>query len=142
LATEFDLHRDIRLGTEVLSARYDEAGQRWHVITEDKFGHREELVVNAVVTAVGQLNRPKTPDLPGMELFRGPLFHSAEWPQDLDINGKRLVVVGTGASAMQIVPAVADRVGQLTVLQRSPQWAAPNANYFRPVGEHIHWLME
>jgi 4-hydroxyacetophenone monooxygenase len=142
MAREFDLLPSIRFGTEVVSATYDEQSQRWLVATVDAEGNRGELVANAVVTAVGQLNRPKLPRLPGMDLFHGPLFHSARWPEDLDITGKKVVVVGTGASAMQIVPAIADQVGELTVVQRSPQWVAPNANYFRPVGEDIHRLME
>lgn len=142
LARHFDLLPSIRFGTEVVSAVYDEAAQRWRVTTVDRDGNRDELVANAVITAVGQLNRPKLPDLPGMDLFRGPLFHSARWPEDLDITGKDVVVIGTGASAMQIVPAVADQVGRLTVVQRSPQWVAPNENYFRQVGEDVHWLIE
>ncbi|MCW2704047.1 MAG: hapE 1 [Blastococcus sp.] len=141
MAKEFDLLSSIRFNTEVVSAEYDEAAQRWRVVTVDAHGNRDELVANAVVTAVGQLNRPAIPDLPGMETFRGRLFHSARWPEDLDITGKKVVVVGTGASAMQIVPAIADQVGHLTVVQRSPQWAAPNANYFSPVGDEINWLM-
>ena len=142
VARAFDLHASIRFGTEVLSAEYDEQAQRWRVLTQDSAGNRAELVANAVITAVGQLNRPKMPRLPGMDLFRGPLFHSARWPEDLDITGKKVVVIGTGASAMQIVPAIADQVGALTVVQRSPQWVAPNGNYFKPVGDGIHWLME
>jgi 4-hydroxyacetophenone monooxygenase len=142
LARAFDLLPSIRFGIEAESAEYDESAQRWRVVTVDAAGNREELVANAVITAVGQLNRPKMPQLPGMDLFQGPLFHSARWPEDLDVAGKKVVVVGTGASAMQIVPAIADQVGELTVVQRSPQWVAPNANYFRPVGEDLHWLIE
>ncbi|MCU1669237.1 MAG: monooxygenase [Blastococcus sp.] len=142
LARQFDLLPSIRFGTEVISAEYDEQTQRWRVVTEDATGTRRVLAANAVITAVGQLNRPRLPRLPGMDLFSGPMFHSARWPEDLDITGKKVVVVGTGASAMQIVPAIADQVGALTVVQRSPQWVAPNASYFQPVGEDIHWLME
>ena len=97
---------------------------------------------NAVISAVGVLNRPKIPPLPGLDSFRGPLFHSAQWPEDVDLTGKRVALVGAGASAMQIGPAIADRVGSLTVFQRSPQWIAPNDVYFSPVGDEVHWLME
>lgn len=141
MAREFDLVSDIRFSTEVISAEYDEEAQRWRVVTVDAAGKREELVANAVITAVGQLNRPNIPDLPGMDSFRGRLFHSARWPADIEITGKKVVVVGTGASAMQIVPAIADQVDHLTVVQRSPQWAAPNANYFNPVADEVNWLM-
>ena len=88
-----------------------------------------------MITAVGQLNRPKIPALPGPGHFAGPLFHSARWPADLDVTGKRVAIVGTGASAMQIVPAIAERVAHVTVFQRSPQWVAPNDVYFSPIDD-------
>ena len=95
-----------------------------------------------MITAVGQLNRPKIPALPGMDAFHGPLFHSARWPEDLDVTGKRVAIVGTGASAMQIVPAIAERAAHVTVFQRSPQWAAPNDVYFSPIDDAASLLME
>jgi 4-hydroxyacetophenone monooxygenase len=142
MAEHFDLLPSIRFDTEVIAASYDEAAQRWTVSARDRNGVEQEFVANSVITAVGQLNRPKTPTLPGMESFEGAMFHSARWPEDLDITGKRVAVVGTGASAMQIVPAIVDQVGHLTIFQRSPQWVAPNANYFRPVPGDVNWLME
>jgi 4-hydroxyacetophenone monooxygenase len=142
MARQFDLLGSIRFGTEVVAASYDEGSRRWTVAARDEHGREHTYVANAVITAVGQLNRPKMPNLPGQESFRGPLFHSACWPDGLDLRGKRVAVIGTGASAMQIVPAIAEQVAHLTVVQRSPQWAAPNANYFRPVGDDVHWLME
>ncbi|HEV7212493.1 MAG TPA: NAD(P)/FAD-dependent oxidoreductase [Blastococcus sp.] len=137
-----DLRRTIRFGTEVTSAAYDPAAQRWHVTAVGRDGEAQEFSANAVISAVGVLNRPKIPPLPGLDSFRGPLFHSAQWPEDVHLTGKRVALVGAGASAMQIGPAIADRVGSLTVFQRSPQWIAPNDVYFSPVGEHVHWLME
>ena len=131
-----DLRKVIRFDTEVASAEY--RGQRWTVTTTAG----ETLTADAVITAVGQLNRPKIPALPGLDTFRGPLFHSARWPEDLDVTGKRVAVVGTGASAMQIVPAIAERAGHVTVFQRSPQWAAPNEVYFAPIDAAASLLME
>ncbi len=91
------------------------------------------------------LNRPKVPAVPGLDSFGGRLFHSARWPAELDVpgalEGKRVAIVGAGASAMQIGPAIVDRVGELTVFQRSPQWIAPNDDYFAEVGNDVHWLM-
>ncbi|MET0765192.1 MAG: NAD(P)/FAD-dependent oxidoreductase [Blastococcus sp.] len=142
MAEYFDLLPSIRFDTEVVAASYDAAAQKWTVSARDGHGVEQEYVANVVVTAVGQLNRPKMPTLPGMDTFQGEMFHSAAWPADLDITGKRVAVVGTGASAMQIVPAIVDRVSHLTVFQRSPQWVAPNANYFRPVTDDVNWLME
>jgi 4-hydroxyacetophenone monooxygenase len=136
VADAHDLRKVIRFATEVASAVYHD--QRWTVTTTAG----ETLTADAVITAVGQLNRPKVPALPGLDTFRGPLFHSARWPEDLDVTGKRLAVVGTGASAMQIVPAIAERAGHVTVFQRSPQWAAPNEVYFAPIDDAASLLME
>jgi 4-hydroxyacetophenone monooxygenase len=130
------LRKVIRFGTEVASAEYRD--QRWVVTTTAG----ETLEADAVITAVGQLNRPKIPALPGMDTFGGPLFHSARWPSDLDVSGKRVAIVGTGASAMQIVPAIAGRATHVTVFQRSPQWAAPSAVYFSPIDDAASLLME
>jgi 4-hydroxyacetophenone monooxygenase len=136
VADAHDLREVIRFDTEVASVVH--ADQRWTVTTTAG----KTLTADAVITAVGQLNRPKIPALPGMDTFHGPLFHSARWPADLDVSGKRVAVVGTGASAMQIVPAIAERAGHVTVFQRSPQWAAPNDVYFAPIDDAASLLME
>jgi 4-hydroxyacetophenone monooxygenase len=136
VADAHHLRKVIRFGTEVTSAVYRD--QRWTVTT----AAGETVTADAVITAVGQLNRPKVPPIPGLDSFRGPLFHSARWPADLDVTGKRVAVVGTGASAMQIVPAIAERAGHVTVFQRSPQWAAPNDVYFSPIDDAASLLME
>lgn len=141
MAEHFDLVRSVRFRTEVTSAAYDEQSQTWTVDMVGPDG-RDQRTADIVITAVGLLSRPKVPDLPGIEDFEGPIFHSARWPEDLDLTGKRVAVVGTGASSMQIVPAIVERVAGLTVFQRSPQWAAPSENYFRPVGANVHYLMD
>ncbi|MET3807619.1 4-hydroxyacetophenone monooxygenase [Nakamurella sp. UYEF19] len=137
VADHFALRDLIRFGVEVEAADWDDATQRWTIVTSAG----DRLEANAVVSAVGQLNRPKIPDLSGLEDFHGRIFHSAQWPADLDVTGKRVAIVGTGASAMQIVPAIVDKVQHLTVFQRSPQWIAPNDDYFRAVGDDVHHLM-
>lgn len=141
MAEHFDLVRSVRFHTEVTSAVYEEDSQTWTVEMTGPDGP-DTVTADVVITAVGLLSRPKVPSFPGLEDFKGPIFHSARWPDDLDLSGKRVAVVGTGASAMQIVPAVVDDVGSLTVFQRSPQWAAPSENYFRPVGDDVHYLMD
>ncbi len=131
-ADQMGLRRLIRLRTEVISAVYDERVCKW-CVTLVHDGETSQLTVDFVIFAVGQLSTPKVPSLPGLEKFTGAVTHSATWPEWLDVSGKHVAVVGTGASAMQIVPAIANQVTALTVFQSEPQWIAPNTKYFMPV---------
>jgi 4-hydroxyacetophenone monooxygenase len=141
-ADAFGVRGNLRLGTTVDAADYDAATQRWRVAITEPDGTAAVLEANVVVSAVGQLNRPKVPHIPGLESFDGPAFHSARWPEGLSLEGQRVAVLGTGASAMQIVPAIVDEAGSLEVFQRSPQWAAPNENYRRSVAPGVHELLD
>lgn len=142
IAAHFDLRRDTTFGVDVERLVYDEDAQRWTAHTRGRDGTTDTYTANAVISAVGLFNKPRRPAIPGLDRFRGPLFHTAEWPDQLDLTGRRVAVIGTGASSMQVVPAIVDRVGSLTVFQRSPQWVAPNDEYFAQVGDDVHWLME
>ncbi|WP_354698558.1 4-hydroxyacetophenone monooxygenase [Paraconexibacter sp. AEG42_29] len=133
VAAEHHVAEHIRYGVEVDAASWDEGSQRWTVTVRTQDGSVEELHPRMVLSAVGLMNRPAYPRIPGIETFAGPAFHTAEWREDVDLAGKRVVVLGTGASAMQLVPALAGTPSRLTVFQRSPQWAVPNANYKREV---------
>jgi 4-hydroxyacetophenone monooxygenase len=142
-ADKYGVREHARLQTEVVEARYDAArpDAAWSVLLRDRRGREETLHVNAIISAVGQLNRPSVPSLPGIESFAGPAFHTARWRHDIDLRGKRVGIVGTGASAMQVVPQLAPDVRQLVIFQRSPQWSIPNPDYFRPVSEGKKWLL-
>jgi 4-hydroxyacetophenone monooxygenase len=131
----------VRYGTEVLAAAYDEPARQWHIRVRDGEGTEETLVSDVVISAVGVLNQPRWPQLPGMDTFAGPQFHSSDWPEEDDFSGKRVVIVGTGASSMQITPAIADRVGHLTVFQRSPQWVAPFDKFGLRIPPELRMLM-
>lgn len=109
----------IRFNTEVVAARFDETSRLWDVTLRTPEGPGETLSVNTIVSAVGQLNRPMIPELPGLDCFAGPVFHSAEWRHDVDLEGKRVAVIGTGASALQLVPEVAKQASKLSVFQRT-----------------------
>jgi 4-hydroxyacetophenone monooxygenase len=102
----------------------------------------ETLRANALVSAVGQLNRPKIPEIKGRERFRGLQVHSACWDPTIDLTGKRVAVVGSGASAFQLVPAVASQVAQMYVFQRSAPWMLPNAIYHERVSPEFNWLVQ
>ncbi|MDJ0419741.1 flavin-containing monooxygenase [Rhodococcus opacus] len=132
----------VRYSTEVLAATYDETSRAWSVDVRNPDGSIETLRSNVVISAVGVLNRPVTPNLPGMDTFRGTSFHSADWPEGLDLDGKRVAIVGTGASSMQITPAIADRVEHLTVFQRSPQWVAPFEKFRMPIPMELRRLLQ
>lgn len=141
-ADRFDVRRRIRFNTEVLSARYDESDCVWELRVRRADGEEETAFFNAVISAVGQLNRPKIPEFPGLENFQGAYFHSAQWRHDVDLRGKRVAVIGSGASAFQLVPEVAKQARELHVLQRSPPWIFPNPVYHDEVGEGKKWLLE
>ncbi|ORA11418.1 hypothetical protein BST14_18575 [Mycobacterium arosiense ATCC BAA-1401 = DSM 45069] len=118
VSREFDIESLIRFNTEVTAAEFDDATGQWTVTTASG----DLVVADALVLATGQLSRPKVPDVPGLDTFTGRSFHSAQWPQDFDLTDKKVIVVGSGASAIQVVPAIADRVRDLTVVARSPNW--------------------
>jgi cation diffusion facilitator CzcD-associated flavoprotein CzcO len=117
----------IRTGTEVESARWDEERGRW--MLETSAGPHEAEVL---IPACGQLSVPKVPSIPGLESFEGPAFHTARWPDDLELAGKRVAVVGTGCSAIQVVPAIQPIVEQVDVYQRSPGWTIPKMDFAYP----------
>jgi cation diffusion facilitator CzcD-associated flavoprotein CzcO len=111
----------VRTGQQVASATYDGETASWKVVTTDGTAYDADVVI----PAVGQLSDPAIPDLPGRDSFAGPAFHSARWRHDVPLEGTRVAVIGTGASAIQFVPAIVDRVGSLTVFQRSAPYVVP-----------------
>jgi 4-hydroxyacetophenone monooxygenase len=140
LADDLGLRPLIRFGTEVTAVELDDATMTWTLRVTDRDGTVSTIETNAVVSAVGQLNRPNLPEIPGRERFEGPSFHSARWDHDLDLSGKRVVVIGTGASAAQFIPEIAGQVAELTILQRTPAWFLPTPDYHDPVEPGALWL--
>jgi 4-hydroxyacetophenone monooxygenase len=136
---ELDPH--IRFRTEVLGGTWDDAAGVWHVRVQNLDGTEETLTARAVISAVGQLNRPKIPDIPGRDSFRGPSFHSARWDHSVDYRGKKVALIGAGASGFQIAPTIAPEVESLTVFQRTAQWMFPNPNYHAKVGPGVQWAI-
>ncbi len=139
-ADEFQVRPHIRFGCAVESATWDEDSKMWSVVYRDADGHDQQIAANAVISAVGQLNRPLWPTIDGIETFGGEYFHSAEWDRSVDFTGKRVVVIGTGASALQFIPHVAEQAGELTVFQRTPPWLAPTPDYHDTVSPGLQWL--
>jgi cation diffusion facilitator CzcD-associated flavoprotein CzcO len=131
VARRFGVLEKVRTGIEVRSARWDEGRGRWQI--ETSAGPHEAEVL---LTACGQLSVPKVPPIPGLDSFEGPAFHTAEWRHDVDLAGKRVAVVGTGCSAIQVVPAIQPIVEQVDVYQRSPGWTIPKMDYAYPDWAH------
>lgn len=122
VADEFDLRRHLMLHTVVKRARWDEATMRWGLEFE---GTAQPLAVDAVVSAVGLFAAPNLPGITGLGDFAGPVVHTARWDHDVDFAGRRVAVIGTGASAVQVVPELAKAAAHVTVFQRTPAWMLP-----------------
>lgn len=134
----FGLRGRLRLNTKVQSAAYVDGEKRWKVTLVGPKGE-ESVDCGAVVSAVGQLNEPFYPSFKGLESFKGPVFHSARWPADVDHAGKRVALIGTGASSLQVGPTIAPDVKQLIVFQRSPQWLRAKPGYHDQVSAAHRW---
>lgn len=122
----------VHSGQEVRALRYDEQRHTWRVSTAAGATYEADLVVSAL----GQLSNPVVPDLPGRDTFAGPAFHSAQWRHDVDLDGARVAVVGTGASAIQFVPGIVDQVASMTVFQRSAPFVVPKPDLEYPGRHH------
>lgn len=142
VSKDLDIRRHIRFSTQVVAATYDEEQGYWQLSLRHADGKEESLRAQAIISAVGQLNQPKYPDIPGIERFSGRAFHSARWPQDLELKGKKVAVIGAGASAYQIVPSIADQVGSLKVFQRNAPWMLPTPNYHEKIPEGMQRLFQ
>jgi 4-hydroxyacetophenone monooxygenase len=138
---DHDVGRHVRWHTEVTDAAWDQGSATWTVRTRDADGTVDVLTARAVISAVGQLDRPHVPAIPGRDMFGGPVFHSAEWDHDVELRGKHVALIGAGASGFQIAPAIAEDVARLTVFQRTAQWMFPNPNYHEPVGAGVRWAL-
>jgi cation diffusion facilitator CzcD-associated flavoprotein CzcO len=123
VAQRYDVMPHIRFNTELEGAEWDDDADVWRIETSEG-----EMTADILVAGQGPLSEPSMPDLPGLESFEGTTFHSAEWNHDHDLDGERVAVIGTGASAIQFVPAIQPTVGQLHVFQRTAPWVVPHPN--------------
>jgi cation diffusion facilitator CzcD-associated flavoprotein CzcO len=130
-ADDFGVREHVRFGDELEEAAWDDERGRWDIRTS-----RGRLTADVLVSATGGLSEPKLPDIPGIERFEGTMFHSARWDHEHDLDGERVAVIGTGASAIQFVPRIQPRVGRLHLFQRTPPWILPRTD--RPMTEREH----
>ena len=136
VADRFDLRRDISFGTRVSAAQYDEARNRWSIQTD----RGDALSATWCVMATGALSAARIPDIPGLASFEGPTYHTGDWPRDgVDFTGLRVGVVGTGSSAIQLIPVVAEQARHLFVFQRTPNFSLPARNEDLPAEYEAWW---
>ncbi|MBW0448195.1 NAD(P)/FAD-dependent oxidoreductase [bacterium M00.F.Ca.ET.228.01.1.1] len=133
-ARRFGVQSHLRFAHELASAVYDDARHRWHL----KFANGQQWSARVLISAMGGLSRAALPDIPGIDTFKGRAFHSQHWDHAYALDGKRVAVIGTGASAIQFVPQIAPRVAHLTLFQRTPPWIMPKAD--RAVRPYEQWL--
>ena len=139
VADDFDLRRHIQFNTEAKSLTWDEAAGEWVIDIAGPDGART-IRSRAVITAVGFLNRPNIAPFPGAETFAGKSWHTARWPANEDLKGKRVAVIGTGCTGYQMVPEIALEAAHVTVFQRTPQWLFPVPGYRSPFAPQVNWL--
>jgi len=141
VARSHGIDRRIEWRTHVVGLAYDDATKRWHLeLARD--GRREQVQADAVISAVGQLNEPRLPQIPGLDRYTGRAWHTARWNHGVALDGLRVGVIGTGASAFQVVPQIAPRVQSLTIFQRTPPWVVRTPSYTRELPEGLRWLLE
>ncbi|MET0871671.1 MAG: NAD(P)/FAD-dependent oxidoreductase, partial [Paeniglutamicibacter terrestris] len=141
-ADEGEIRSHVRFHTEVTATRYDEESAMWVINAQTPAGERRQFVANVLVSGAGLLTTPQTPAFEGLEDFRGAAFHSAAWDHSVSLEGKRVALVGTGASGNQIGPAIAPEVAALKVFQRSAHWNVGVKNYLESVSKEEQWLLE
>jgi 4-hydroxyacetophenone monooxygenase len=139
-ANEYGLRDHIRFNTEVVSADFNEDSRAWSLQLRTPGGGSEAFEAQALISAVGQLNRPKMPDIAGVDRFAGQSFHSARWDHSVDLKGKRVIVIGNGASAAQFIPIIVKDAADLTIFQRTPNWFVPVPHYHDAVPDGLQWL--
>jgi 4-hydroxyacetophenone monooxygenase len=162
VADRFGLRNRIQFQTELVAATWDEDAHHWRVTLREFFNQKHDrqqvgqtatgtrhdgtptertMTCRVLVTAIGHFNRPNDITIPGTENFEGDVFHSARWPEHLDLTGKRVALVGTGATSVQIAPAIVQQVKSLTIYQRSPQWVREVPGINDPVSQSTPWLL-
>ena len=140
-ADHFDVRRHVQFGCAVQQSVWSDADQKWTVSFADASGATKTVTANIVISAVGQLNRPRFPtEIEGFGSFTGETMHSAQWRPEVSLAGKRVVCIGTGASALQFLPHVAEIAADLVITQRTAPWLAPTPDYHEAVAEGLRWL--
>lgn len=141
-AREYGLAAHAQFNSKVESARWIDDAQQWEVVVSKPDGSTTAHRADYLFSAVGILNIPQYPSIEGLDGFKGEVIHTSRWPQGADLSGKRVAVIGNGASGMQVAPAIAEEVRSLTLFARSKQWAAPFPQFRKSVPDGVRYLMQ
>lgn len=141
ISKKYGPYEHTRFGCEVTNATFDTSRDRWVLDLQTPAGP-EQLEANVVINGVGVFANPKFPDFEGQESFTGQMVHPARWPEDLDLTGKRVAVIGNGSTGVQMVQPIAQDAEQLYVFQRTPQWISPRDKYGSPMEPEVLWLLD
>ena len=142
ISKKYGVHEHTRLGHDLEDARFDDESLTWHLTFQGPEGERVERDVNMVVSAAGVFAKTKLPDIDGIDEFEGTIVHPTQWTSELDMQGKRVAVIGNGSTGVQLMAPVAEKAEHLSVFQRTPQWIAPRPNYGRSVEPEVRWLLD
>ncbi|HSY16270.1 MAG TPA: NAD(P)/FAD-dependent oxidoreductase [Jatrophihabitantaceae bacterium] len=142
VAMSYEVAPHVRSATEVMSADWLEDDAEWLLTTKSSDGKEEQHRFNAIISATGLFNTPKLPEFPGMDTFKGEITHTSLWNKDVDIDGKRVCLVGSGSSGVQVATHLAGVAGHLTVVQRTPNWVGPVKDYRSEYSEAQKWLFD
>jgi 4-hydroxyacetophenone monooxygenase len=140
VASTYGVTPNIRLSTQVIESRFDAATGLWEVLMQDGEGRQWHEQANFIVSASGLFSTPKRPDFEGVDVFGGPMVHSAQWDPDFDPTGKRVGIIGNGSTGVQILPWLAENADEVKVFLRTPQWISPLEKYKEPVAQELQWL--
>ena len=142
VADQFDVRQHIRFNTSVNRIEYQQASQSWTAEVRGSYGTVEVLEANVVISAAGLFNPPVEPNIAGLDSWTGEKWHTARWPDNASLEGKRVAIIGNGASCMQTAPEIQDQVESLTIYQRSNHWAAPFEQFRKPVADSMRFLFQ
>ena len=142
VADQFDVRQHIRFNTSVNRIEYQQASQSWTAEVRGSDGTVEVLEANVVISAAGLFNPPVEPNIAGLDSWTGEKWHTARWPDNASLEGKRVAIIGNGASCMQTAPEIQDQVESLTIYQRSNHWAAPFEQFRKPVADSMRFLFQ
>jgi len=142
IVDEYSLRETMSFNTKLEAASWDADKSKWLITLENSDGKTEQVESAAIISASGLFNTPNKPDIPGINKFKGAMFHTTDWDHDYDYSGKQIGQIGTGSTGLQLARGVAQKAGHLTVFQRTASWVTPVAGYHAELSEHKRWMLD